>query len=132
LLRKRLVHPMYGKIGFLHGEPIAAEPLETTAAQILKRRTGLTGEFHVAGSGLARIFLDNKLESFTSFTLLTATIADNGLENSTDETGENFWTESDSPDFTQPDMLPSMADLADLSAKHTTGHFFSDKTYFLE
>jgi hypothetical protein len=132
LLRKRTAHPMHGRTGFLHGEPKAAEPLTTTATRVLLERTGLTGEFNVVGSGFIRIFLADKLESFTSFTMLAATIDYVEPPVPGDETGENFWTDSDTPDFSQSYMLPSMADLSALCAEHEAGHFFSDKNYYLE
>ncbi len=132
LLRKRAVHPMFGKIGFIHGEPVATESLESTAGKILLDRTGLTGDFRVAGSGFVRIFLRGEIESFINFTLLRAVVPLADLPKSGDETGENFWTDTAAPDFLSEDMLPSVASLAGLSEKYTDEHFFCDKTYHLD
>ncbi len=70
LLRKRLVHPMYGKVGFIHGEPRVYENITWTADDILLAKTGLSADFSIAGSGYIRIFQSEELESFTHFTLL--------------------------------------------------------------
>jgi hypothetical protein len=127
LLRKRLAQPNYGSIGFIHGEPVASEPIADTARAILERRTGLAADFTVAGSGYVRMFQDTELESFTAFTLLRAEIGQTEMKTA-DETGENFWT--DRPDFSAPGMLPSMPDLArSLAAPETP--FFLDATYTL-
>ena len=128
LLRRRLAQPTHGKIGFIHGEPVADEPIVQTARAVLERRTGLVAaDFSVAGSGFIRIFQNNELESFTNFTLLTAQIA-HADPKVKDETGENFWATE--PDFTAADMLPSMADLAHSLSAHQR-IFFLDKTYLL-
>lgn len=129
LLRKRTVHPMFGKIGFLHGEPTATESLETSAAVALKKRTGLQADFHVAGSGFIRILDGEHIESFVSFTMLCAVMDSRELLISSSETGENFWTDKSNPDLSHPDMLPSMTDLAKLCSSHSNSHFFFDKTY---
>jgi hypothetical protein len=125
-LRKRLAHPTYGKIGFIHGEPVAGEPIADTANAILSRRTGLpTADFTVVGSGYIRIFQQHELESFTAFTMLNALIG-HGAPKAKDETGENLWLVS--PDFTGDDMLDSMADLIHhLEASQDL--FFADLTY---
>jgi len=132
LLRRRTAHPMFGKTGFIHAEPVATEPLVTTAAEELLKRTGLTAEFAVCGSGFIRFFAGDKLESFTNFTLLSATVENTDLKITSDETGENFWTESSEPDFSASDMLPSMATIATKCDDTPDGHFFSDITYHLE
>lgn len=132
LLRKRMVHPMFGKVGFLHCEPIATEALETTAAHALERRAGITAGFQVAGSGFIRIFVGGHLESFVGFTMLCAVTGNQALPVSGSESGENFWTATAMPDFSSSDMVPSMADLAKACARNQDHHFFLDKTYRLD
>jgi predicted transcriptional regulator len=51
LLRKRTVQPMFGKLGFIHGEPRADETIEVSARRELLRRTGLTAGLSVKGFG---------------------------------------------------------------------------------
>ena len=129
LLRKRTVHPAFGKIGFIHCEPVANEPLKVTAGKIFLDRTGLHGNFQVGGSGFIRIFWQNELESFTNFTLLTTVIAPSELLKLSDESGKNFWSNNEAPDFSSVDMLPSMVDLVVEYDAHKNGYFFIDKTY---
>lgn len=131
LLRKRTVYPAYGKVGFIHCEPIADESLEETASKIFLDRTGLKGNFKAAGGGFIRIFSQNELESFTNFTLLTAVISPSELLKHGDESGKNFWSSTDTPDFSSADMLPSMVDLVAKCNTYKEGYFFSDKTYNL-
>lgn len=108
LLRKRLVQPLYGKIGFIHGEPMAGQTIEEAAAATLKRRTGLTGEFVVRGSGYIRFSQDEELIAFSQFTLLKVSKLKGTLIKS-DQHGENIWL--DKPDFNGTDMIPSMLEL---------------------
>ena len=108
LLRKRLAHPMYGKIGFVHGEPNAHESLSVSAKKALKERTGLTATFTPMGSGYIRIFNGEDLESFTHFTLLRAHDLTGTLVKIKGN-GENIWL--DKPDFKSEEMIPSMSDL---------------------
>ena len=127
LLRRRLAQPNHGMIGFIHGEPVAEQPVAETARAILKRRTGLIADFTVAGSGYIRIFKGDALESFTTFTLLTALI-EHQEPTAADETGENFWTEH--PGFSAADMLPSMPDLV-ACLESGQAPFFCERTYRL-
>lgn len=126
LLRKRLVHPMYGKTGFIHGEPKVHENITDTADKTLLRRTGLSAEFIVAGSGYIRIFQNEELESFTHFTLLQGMVRSGTLIES-DATGENRWEAN--PDFTADYYIPSMRDLAQKSSRADC--FFTELTYQL-
>lgn len=125
LLRRRAAQPNYGQIGFIHGEPIATESVTDTARAVLERRTGLTADFTVAGSGYVHTSRDGSLEHFVAFTLLAAQI-EHAEPTGKDETGENIWIHE--PDFTASDMLPSMPDLV---RELTTGQlpFFADLHY---
>ena len=126
LLRKRLAHPMFGKIGFVHGEPVASESLSKSANQALQKRTGLTAEFKSIGGGFIRIFKNEELESFTNFTVLEA-INLKGKLLKVNGNGENTWVKN--PDFKSLDMIPSMNDLA--KAINTEKIFFADLLYKL-
>lgn len=105
LLRRRLVEPMHGKIGFIHGEPHAYATINEAAEAILERRTGLIATFEVAGSGYVRLFDETELVAFSQFTLLTTNNATGTLKER-DSHGENSWHEM--PDFSGDDMIPSM------------------------
>ena len=127
LLRKRLVQPVYGKWGFIHGEPQAAEPISVTAARVFMTKTGLSAAFEACGSGYIRIFQAEELESFTQFTLLCATI-EHQVIITHDSTGENAWLEQ--PDFASNDMIPSMAELAS-QLQNNDEFFFCELNYKL-
>lgn len=124
LLRKRLVQPMFGKTGFIHGEPQAGETVEAAAARILQRRTGLTGDMNVKGSGYICLEEGGELIAYSAFTLLEVTVLRGDLITA-DAHGENTWHQE--PDFNSKEMIPSMADLAEELEK--PGLFFLDKTY---
>ncbi len=126
LLRKRLAHPVYGKSGFVHGEPVAEEAIEDTATRIFKAKTGLEVTFKPRGSGYIRIFRGKDTESFTHFTLLFADGV-TGDPIQTSKTGENIWISN--PDFKDESMIPSMPDLVCRLEK--PDFFFCDLTYQL-
>jgi hypothetical protein len=118
LVRKRLAHPMFGKVGFVHGEPVATEPVTVTAQKIFENRTGLTANFKVAGGGYVRLMAGDSLESFTHFTLLFATSATGDFRERADDhpNGQNFWLKT--IDGADPNLIPSMAELcAELDAE---------------
>jgi hypothetical protein len=113
LLRKRLVHPAFGRIGFLHCEPTANENILTTAKRMLKERANLDGTFIVKGSGYIKLFRDGELESFTQFTMLYAKNA-TGKISSPGDSGQNFWyngnfNEDEQEFFTNmPELMKSL------------------------
>jgi len=125
LLRRRLVQPVYGKWGFIHGEPEAGIPATQTAAAVFERRTGLKAQFSPKGSGYIRLFNGGRLESFTHFTLFLAEIEEK-QPYPRDISGENAWHHS--PDFSNDTMIASMADLVKLLEQKDT-HFFADLRY---
>lgn len=124
LLRKRLVQPMYGKIGFIHGEPAAGKTIFEAAAETLHRRTELSGNFTIKGSGYVCLHENNELLAYSHFTLLEVTNLQGELKTK-DSHGENMWLEN--PDFSNADMIPSMKDVAQHIEK--PGVFFADLSY---
>jgi hypothetical protein len=129
LVRKRLAHPMFGKVGFVHGEPIADEDIAVTAQRVFRDKTGLTARFVVAGSGYVRLFKDESLESFTHFTLLLARTAEGELlmHSAKHVNGENFWLER--IEDTTEDLIPGMQHLAEQLT--TENLFFSQLEFHL-
>lgn len=126
LLRRRLAHPVYGKLGFVHGEPIFEEAIEVTANRIFEEKTGIKANFKPAGAGYIRIFREDEMESFTHFTLLVdADVEGNPIQ--TSRTGENLWVKS--PDFTSDDMIPSMNSL--VYGIQSGEFFFQELTFHL-
>jgi len=126
LLRKRMVHPSYGKVGFIHGEPKAGEPVIETASKRLQQKAGLHAELRIAGSGYITINHGDELESYVAFTLLTGIVSARELIES-DSTGENFWATD--PDFSSDEFVPSMHDLVAQPASEQP--FFAELTYNL-
>jgi hypothetical protein len=124
LLRKRLVQPMFGKVGFIHGEPKAGETIQQAGSRILNYRCGLQGQLQVKGSGFVYLQTDELPIAYSNFTLLEATNLEGNLIE-TDAHGENGWYEN--PDFSADDMIPSMQDLSE--AIIAPGLFFLDKVY---
>lgn len=95
LLRRRLAQPMFGKLGFVHGEPVAREAIEVSATRLFAAKTGLQASFTVRGCGYIKIFKSNELESFTHFTLLLADAYSGTLLHKIGN-GENEWIANDS------------------------------------
>lgn len=125
LLRRRLAQPMYKKVGFTHGEPVWDEPAIETATKTFTERTGLQADFKPAGSGYVRLNHGSELESFTHFTLYYAD-SYTGTLIPKSRNGENYWEKD--PDFTDPMMIPSMADIARL-IDESDGIFYADLHY---
>jgi hypothetical protein len=124
LLRKRLVQPMFGRIGFIHGEPIAGESIYEAADRILFKRTELNGKCNVKGSGYITLTDKEDIIAYSHFTLVEVSKLQGTLKKS-DSHGENMWTEE--PDFSDSEMIPSMKDFSEKLEQ--TGLFFIDKTY---
>lgn len=126
LLYRRSVHPLIGRVGFMHGTP----QIECEAAEAARRtclqKTGLDCQFSVLGSGYFKVFDGDDLESFTNFTLLTCDDAKGELK-PIDQLAEYVWELQ--PNFADQSMLPNMATLAELYQKGQP--FFIEKTFQL-
>jgi hypothetical protein len=125
LLRKRLAQPMYGYIGFMHGEPKAGQTIQQSAEEILKYRTGLRGDFEFKGSGYVHMHQKGETVAYTSFSLVT-------LKNirgdfiAKDFHGENSWY-NEADILSNENMLPSMTDI--IKKIKEPGLFFLEKSY---
>ena len=108
LMRERLVQPLLGMSGFIHGEPVAGEPLVTTAMRRLQEKTGLTIPLAVRCGGLITILRDNAIESFSHAIILTGS-TDQDVSVADDKTGRNYWLAASS--LSEPMILPSCADI---------------------
>lgn len=127
LLRKRLVQPALGKVGFVHGEPLASQPLEQTVAERVRLKTGLEITNIVThGSGLIRMYDGDQLESFSHAVILSASADTDVLPVQSDTTGENFWiAEADLSSV--EGLIPSCIDILDLLQAHS--HIWFDRQY---
>lgn len=126
LLYRRKTHPLRDQVGFMHGTPLADEPIIETAARVCLEKTGLAASFKVLGGGFFRTYRGPELESFTNFTFLVSDDASGELQPS-DDHAEYFWAAH--PDFTDDDMLPNMKTLGDLHKANQP--FFIEKTFRL-
>lgn len=111
LMRERLVQPLLGMSGFIHGEPVAGEPLNLTAARRLREKTGLNVAMAVHSSGLITILRDDILESFSHAIILTGQ-TDQDFTIISDDTGCNYWAQMS--DIQEVDILPSCPDIITL------------------
>lgn len=127
LVRKRLVQPMFGKYGFIHGEPIAGKTIIEAAKYTLLRRTSLTADFTVIGSGFIHISENNETVSYVNFTMLLA-VNLKGEMIEKDVHGENKWVTYS--ELMSLDLIPSMCDL--INAVKNSEMFFLDLSYDVE
>jgi hypothetical protein len=125
LLRQRKVEPNRNLLGFVHGEPVAGEPVTLTAKTRLLAKTGLSAEFTVRASGLITIYKDGALESFSHCILLVAENPSGELIQQ-DTTGENSWISA--PDFSEDRFIPSMPLLISL-VEGTHAAMYFDESY---
>ncbi|MET0980161.1 MAG: hypothetical protein ABWX90_02815 [Candidatus Saccharimonadales bacterium] len=120
LMRERLVQPLLGMSGFIHGEPIAIEPLIETATKRLREKTGLNVRLSVHSSGLIRIAHGNAIESFSHAIILTGETNDD-ITIREDPTGQNYWLAT--VDLKKDDILPSCLDIVDLLSSDSHSAF---------
>lgn len=114
LLRKRLVQPMLGYSGFVHGEPHAELSIEESVINRVKEKTGMgVNDIRIHGSGLIRMKVDGETNNFSHAILVSASAInkENFIKN--DKTGENFWVEKNQLATTEQ-LLPSCSDLMEL------------------
>lgn len=109
LLRKRLVQPMLGHTGFIHGEPDPEKSIIETANERLFDKTGLDIELEIKGSALISQYVDDELHSYSSATILYGETDETDIK-ITDDTGKNFWSSIDSVE----NLLPSCHDIIDM------------------
>jgi len=121
LLYKRSTHPLKDLSGFMHLMAEADKTLNESAHDQVKARTGLDCNFTSLGGGFFKTFRDEKLESFTNFSLLVCEDAKGELTPN-DDRAEYFWATD--PDFAAPDMLPNMVTLVK--------HYQAGKPFFIE
>lgn len=106
LMRKRLVQPLLGMAGFVHGEPTAGVSVIEAAQQRLKDKTGLAVGLQIHSSGLITIRKNNIIESYSHVIILTGTTSDEvSIEG--DATGEQFWCTNQDVHARQDEFLPS-------------------------
>lgn len=111
LMRERLVQPLLGMSGFIHGEPIADTPLLETAMWRLQDKTGLSVPLSVHSSGLIRISRSGTLESFSHAIILTGQTQED-ISVTDDKTGRNYWLPTSNLQDTS--ILPSCMAIVNL------------------
>jgi hypothetical protein len=126
LFYKRNTHPMLGFSGFMHCNPTPTENTTEAARTQCQEKTGLDGDFTPLGGGYFRIYIDNKLESFTHFTLLVCNDVVGKLQPH-DNRADYFWETK--PNFTSSELFPGTQILHD--AYKTGKPFFIEQTFYL-
>lgn len=106
LVRRRKTQPMYGYVGFVHGEPNDTESVLETATERFTERNGLVAEFEPRGYGYARFHRGDDLQSYTTFTVFSSSKWSGTLQEDTD-TGHNYWATIDELK-NEPKLLPTM------------------------
>lgn len=124
LLYRRQSHPLRGLIGFMQAQPVANASTHKAATQECFDATGLTVDFSVHGHGYFSVYRNDQLESFIHFTLL---LAENVVDKLPSDSREYYWDTQ--PDFSAPDMLPTMKTLSMLCQTPTGG--FVDESFQL-
>lgn len=120
LMRERLVQPLLGMSGFIHGEPVAHEHVEQTAERRLADKTGLQVTLRVHSSGLIAITCEGTLASYSHAIILVGE-TDNDITITGDVTGRNTWLPKSA--LTGPKLLPSCIDIVERIAAHDTTPF---------
>jgi hypothetical protein len=120
LMRERLVQPLLGMSGFIHGEPVATELLIETATKRLQEKTGLNVPLSIHSSGLIRILRDDTIESFSHAIILTGE-TDQDINIVDDQTGRNYWVQTS--DLRKSNVLPSCTDIIDLLSQDSAHPF---------
>jgi hypothetical protein len=108
LMRERLVQPLLGMSGFIHGEPVANENIIVTANNRLLDKTGLSIPLNIFSSGLIKMSANNTVESFSHAIILIGETNDD-FTITDDATGRQFWQSTD--DLSDSSILPSCVDL---------------------
>ncbi len=128
LLRRRLVQPSLGYAGFVHGEPVAGTPLEVSVRERVRLKTGLElDDITVHCSGLIRIADAGTMKSFSHAIIVSADTKSEELGVMRDETGENFWIDTNDLSAVEK-LLPSCSEI--LSAANNGTKWF-DLSYKL-
>lgn len=123
LMRRRLVQPLIGAAGFIHGEPIAGEPLVATAAARLHAKTGLQVDLHVHSSGLITITQpDGTLASYSHAIVLTGETSQD-YTIASDTTGEQLWATASEITANSAAFLPSCIDIIKRIEANNTSFF---------
>jgi hypothetical protein len=89
LMRRRLVQPLLGYTGFVHGEPVLDSDVVETAKGRLLEKTGLSVELTVKGSALIAQYNQDELQSYSHAVILYGESTQSHIHLS-DATGENF------------------------------------------
>ena len=126
LLYKRSVHPLIGRVGFMHAPPRSDVSVVEAARTTCLEATGLDSDFTALGGGYFRVYNADNLESFTHFTLLVCDDAGGELTPNDKHAGY-FWSRQ--PDFAGQQMLPNMTTLVELY--QAAKPFFIEKSFKL-
>lgn len=122
LVRRRTAHPMFGRIGFVHGDPLANETVLESATRCFEKATGLKSDFRPRGFGYAKFFADGELESYNNFSVFSSENYTGDLIEGND-IGENIWM-SEKELLAEPNVFSNMKPILE-AMKH-------DDLFFLD
>lgn len=120
LMRKRLVQPLLGLSGFVHGEPKYHQDVTSAAQNRLLDKTGLQAKLDIQSSGLIKIFDEQELQSFSHAIILYGQMAEFNPANfiASDATGSNYLvSEAEMSDL---QLLPSCHRILDIIQNQQT------------
>ncbi|MEO7904307.1 MAG: hypothetical protein ABIR91_00775 [Candidatus Saccharimonadales bacterium] len=120
LMRERLVQPLLGMTGFVHGEPFAGTNVVTVAQQRLIDKTGIVTSLTLHSSGLITMKRAGQIESYSHTVILYGETDDN-ITIHQDLTGRNSWMSVN--EMSAIDVLPSSFDIIDYIEHHVTSPF---------
>lgn len=110
LMRERLVQPLLGMTGFVHGEPFAGTNVVAVAQQRLTDKTGIVTPLTLHSSGLITMNRDDQTESYSHAIILYGETNDD-ITIHQDLTGRNSWMSLS--EMSAIDVLPSSFDIID-------------------
>lgn len=109
LLVRKSKHPLYNKIGHIHGNQLMGESLLEAAKNVFECRSGLTAKIIHRGDGYATYLENNEMTSNVMFHFFIATNLQGTLRKS-HSSGKNIWM-SEQAIAKDPDILPTVVDL---------------------
>ncbi len=128
LLVRKSKHPLFNKIGHIHGNQLMGESLLEAAKNIFSDRSGFDAVITHRGDGYATYLESGEMTSNVMFHFFIATNM-KGTLRSSHSSGVNIWMSQDEIN-TNPDVLPTVKDLLAQHNKTAEGErFFVELNY---
>ncbi len=128
LLVRKSKHPLYNKIGHIHGNQLMGESLLEAAKNVFEDRSGFKADIVHRGDGYATYLENNEMTSNVMFHFFMAKNLKGKLRPK-HSNGENIWM-SEQAIQSSPDILPTVKDLLKWHAKTPENErFFVELNY---